>query len=372
MMKIKISDPRIFVITIIWLMILVFIGTVDQKYIGLYQAQKKYFSSMILWLWYIPLPGGLLTMLLLTLNLSAFFFKKNVWNKNKLGVLIVHFGSILLLIGGGLTYLFSNEGAMQLTTTKTKTNFIQSYHDKELTIINLDEYNDSLEYTNFSDNILNDGNILSYKTLPFEIEILKYCVNSKLNINDNTQLENKGKIAKNYDVECIQSKIEDSENQSAVKIKLTSLNDLEKNDSDGIYISRLESGQNVQKIEHSGFEYIIILQPKRTYLPFEIELIEVNKVNHPNSKIAKSYSSQVNVLDQNNSKRKLITMNNPLRFKGYTFYQAHYEEDITTGEKTSVLAVVKNFGRLFPYISSIVMCLGILIQIFIRMPRLFK
>ena len=63
-------------------------------------------------------------------------------------------------------------------------------------------------------------------------------------------------------------------------------------------------------------------------------------------------------------------MNNPLRFKGYTFYQAHYEEE--EGIKTSVLAVVKNYGRLFPYISSIIMCIGILIQIFIRMPRLFK
>ena len=111
-------------------MVLVFVGTVDQKYIGLYQSQKKYFSSMILWIWYIPLPGGLLTMLILTLNLIAFFFKKNVWNKKKLGVLIVHFGSILLLIGGGLTYLFSNEGAMQLTTKNKKTNKRQTKASK--------------------------------------------------------------------------------------------------------------------------------------------------------------------------------------------------------------------------------------------------
>ena len=34
--------------------------------------------------------------------------------------------------------------------------------------------------------------------------------------------------------------------------------------------------------------------------------------------------------------------------------------------------VVKNYGRLFPYISSIIMCIGILIQMLIRLPRLFK
>jgi len=368
-MKIKLSDPRIFVITIIWLMVLVFVGTVDQKYIGLYQSQKKYFSSMILWLWYIPLPGGLLTMLLLTSNLIAFFFKRNVWNKKKLGVLIVHFGSILLLIGGGLTYLFSNEGAMQLTTKNKKTNFIQSYHDKELCIINLSEFKDSLEYTNFSDKILKVGNILKFATLPFEMEVLNYCDNSRLIIDNKKDSQFKGKMAKSYNFECIKSEIEHSENKSAIKLLLKSINS-QINDADGIYISRLDPGQNIQKIDYNGFEYAMILQPKRTYLPFDIELIDVTKINHPNSEIAKSYSSEVNVLDNKNIKRKLITMNNPLRFKGYTFYQAHYEEE--EGIKTSVLAVVKNYGRLFPYISSIIMCIGILIQIFIRMPRLFK
>ena len=368
-MKIKLSDPRIFVITIIWLMVLVFVGTVDQKYIGLYQSQKKYFSSIILWLWYIPLPGGLLTMLLLTANLIAFFFKRNVWNKKKLGVLIVHFGSILLLIGGGLTYLFSNEGAMQLTTKNKKTNFIQSYHDKELCIINLSEFKDSLEYTNFNDKILKVGNILKFATLPFEMEVLNYCENSRLIIDNKKDDQFKGKMAKSYNFECIKSEIEHSENKSAIKLLLKSINS-QTNDADGIYISRLDPGQNIQKIDYNGFEYAMILQPKRKYLPFDIELIEVTKINHPNSEIAKSYSSEVNVLDNNNIKRKLITMNNPLRFKGYTFYQAHYEEE--EGIKTSVLAVVKNYGRLFPYISSIIMCIGILIQIFIRMPRLFK
>ena len=43
----KISNPKIFVFTIIWLMILVFIGTIAQKDIGLFAAQIKYFSSVI-------------------------------------------------------------------------------------------------------------------------------------------------------------------------------------------------------------------------------------------------------------------------------------------------------------------------------------
>ena len=40
-----ITSPKVFVFTLIWLMILVFFGTITQKDIGLYAAQLKYFSS---------------------------------------------------------------------------------------------------------------------------------------------------------------------------------------------------------------------------------------------------------------------------------------------------------------------------------------
>ena len=64
-----ISNPKMFVFTIIWLMVLVFFGTIEQKYIGLFAAQNKYFLSTIIWFYALPLPGGLLTMSILSINL---------------------------------------------------------------------------------------------------------------------------------------------------------------------------------------------------------------------------------------------------------------------------------------------------------------
>tara|TARA_B100000131_G_scaffold252584_1_gene246417 strand:+ start:320 stop:1387 length:1068 start_codon:yes stop_codon:yes gene_type:complete len=354
-MKIKLSDPKIFVVTIAWLIILVFIGTVDQKYIGLYAAQNKYFSSLIFWLWYIPLPGGMLAMFILTCNLIAFLLQKNIWNTKKMGVIIIHLGSILLLVGGGITYFFSFEGAMPITTRNKISNFMYSYHDKELVIINENEYQDSLEFTKFNEKILFSGNQFTYPTIPFDITILKYCVNAN-------------RIGNN-DIECIASEIEDAENNSAIKLLIEAKN-IEYQNINGEYISAL--GYKNPRIKINNIYYNIVLQPKKTYLPFSIELINVTEVLHPNSAIAQSYSSEVNIIDNGQSRRKLIEMNIPLRYKGYTFYQAHYEQDQNTGVKTSVLAVVKNYGRLFPYISSIIMCIGVLLQIFIRIPRLLK
>ena len=77
------ANPRIFVFTIIWMMVLVFVGTIAQRDMGLYLEQQKYFSSLLLWLeignfQVLPLPGGLLTMIILFVNLLAFFFKPNI------------------------------------------------------------------------------------------------------------------------------------------------------------------------------------------------------------------------------------------------------------------------------------------------------
>ena len=61
-------------------------------------------------------------------------------------------------------------------------------------------------------------------------------------------------------------------------------------------------------------------------------------------------------------------MNEPLRHKGYTFFQASFIDD--SDVETTVLATVKNYGRLFPYISSIIMSIGLLIHLLLMIPKM--
>ena len=140
------SNPNIFVYTIIWLMVLVVLGTLAQRDIGLYASQQKYFSVNITWLGnFIPVPGGRITMVIMLVNLTFMvLFNHNLWKIKKIGVLIVHIGALLLLIGGGLTAIFSSEGNMVIEEG-AQSNHVDDYHDMELTIINtsnksLDEY----------------------------------------------------------------------------------------------------------------------------------------------------------------------------------------------------------------------------------------
>ena len=125
-----------------------------------------------------------------------------------------------------------------------------------------------------------------------------------------------------------------------------------------------------QTINVNNVEYMLILRRSRTYLPFQIELLDFKKVLHPGTNIAKSYSSEINLIDKNVLRKVLIQMNEPLRYKGYTFYQASFIEDGL--KQSTVLATVKNHGRLFPYISTVIMCIGILFHMLSMLSRRFQ
>ena len=160
------KTPKVFDFTIIWMMILITVGTLDQKDMGLFAAQEKYFSSWFFWLWYYPLPGGRPTMIIMLINLSFFLFNKNLWQISKIGILIIHLGGFLLLFGGGLTAIFSSEGNIVIDEGE-KSNFIEDYYYMELAIINTskDQYD---HFTIFDTPILKVGKILKHQEIPFE------------------------------------------------------------------------------------------------------------------------------------------------------------------------------------------------------------
>ena len=364
------ANPRIFVFTIIWMMVLVFVGTIAQRDVGLYLAQQKYFSSLLLWLeigdfQVLPLPGGLLTMIILFVNLLAFFFKPNIWTKNKLGVLIIHGGALILLLGGGITAGFSNEGRMVITEGQSS-NYIENWYEREFSIsIDYGEETDSLEIINFSEELLKNNEVLQHDKLPFQIKIIDYFINSEYGeISSSQVINSKKEFTRVSDLKKLPDELEYEQNASGIKYQIIS----EQLDIAGIYMSHILEREEIKTIltidEHT---YVISLRLKRTYLPFEIQLKKFKHVQHHDTTKPKSFSSEVNLNIEDVSTRFLIEMNAPLRYDGYTFYQASY-----SGEQTSVLAVVKNYGALFPYIASIIMCVGVLIQMIFRLPKLMK
>ena len=359
-----IMSPKVFSYTLIWLIILVFFGTIAQKNIGLYSSQMKYFSSFyFLFLGFIPLPGGRLVLLLMTVNLFSSMFKRNLWQLKKIGVVIVHLGGLLLLVGGGLTAYFSSEGNMVIAEGETS-NYVDDYHNMELAFVN-NSLKDSVEYTVVDESLLYEGSRFQLFDEGPEI----YIISNIKNVRIENRISPADSIYKGLLEKFVllpkKPEPENTQNRPALiyKIKGTS------NGSDGIYGLFLGQGLNdpfkiKDQIFHSEY------RRERTYVPFNIELIDFEKIMHPGTNVAKSFSSDVNLIENDIPRRTLIKMNEPLRHKGYTFFQASFIDDSEI--ETTVLATVKNYGRLFPYISSIIMSIGLLIHLLLMLPKMVK
>jgi hypothetical protein len=104
----------------------------------------------------------------------------------------------------------------------------------------------------------------------------------------------------------------------------------------------------------------IAIRFTRFYYPFEIELIDFRHDKYPGTEIPFNFSSEVMVDHQDDTKdqKALIYMNHPLRYEGLTFYQASFANQDTT----SIFQVVRNPGWLLPYVSVLLMGLGMCVQ----------
>ena len=357
------KQPKIFVFAIIWMMMLVVLGTLAQKDMGLYAAQNRYFSAWITWFWFIPMPGGRLTLIIILINLSFFFFKKSIWKIKKLGIVILHLGGILLLVGGGLTAMFSSEGNMVIEES-AQSNHVEDYHFMELAIINTSASSFD-EFTIFDQPLLKRNQVLAQANLNFEIEIINYLENCESTKRTSPAgIQHKGML-KNFMLNELKPEKEDNWNRPGMIYKISNSG----TNADGMYGIFL--GQPIsQTVSVNNKDYTIILRRKRTYLPFSIELLDFKKILHPGTDIPKSYSSDINLIENGAVRKILIQMNEPLRHKGYTFFQSSFIEG--PNSETTVLAVVKNYGRLFPYISSIIMCIGLLFHLSQKLPDLFR
>ena len=115
----------------------------------------------------------------------------------------------------------------------------------------------------------------------------------------------------------------------------------------------------------AGKNYYFILRHKRLPLPFTIRLDHFKAEFHPGTDMAKSYESLVTITTGSLERQVRIYMNNPLRYKDYTVYQASYDAD-STGRQYSTLAVVRNYARVLPYIACLAVFLGLALHFLIQ------
>lgn len=357
------SSLRLTVTLLGFSMVLIFVGTISQVSLGIHEVVDQFFRSWIAW-WEvmpgdkefkIPLPGGALLGCLLIVNLLAAHGARFKLRWNKAGMLLIHSGILLMLVGELFTGFLGKEAQMTINEGQT-VNYSTFPREVELAVIEVS--GDGMETVHaIPQSRLKDGAAFPFPG--FTLRIDRYFGNSEI-------LEEKV-IGDGFDPmratagPGIGYAVREKPSETA----------MDRRDLSTAFVSVAQEGGaepgrwllsnalvGAQSFEVAGKSWKFAIRQARLYHPFSIKLIDFSHDRYLGTNVPKNFSSKIRLLNLSTGEDRedLIYMNHPLRYQGLTFYQSGFANDDTT----TILQVVKNPVWTLPYISCAMVALGLL------------
>jgi ResB-like family len=382
----RVADLRITVTLFALSLFLVFYGTLAQIDKGVWSVVAEYFRSPLVWIplktvlfraadvpGAIPYPGGWLLGALLFINLVAAHIVsfKPTWRRT--GIWLIHSGIVLMMLGEVLTGLFQVEGQMRINVDES-TDYVEYPAAPELAVVDTSDVKKDRVTVVPTARLLRRG-LISDEQLPFDIEVVRYMVNSQLadarasDANDADRglglqliaLERPEGVGVDPD-----QKIDLAATYVRLKRKGTG-------ESLGTYMLSIELIEP-EHIEVDGKRYQVSLRSKRAYRPFTFNLQKLNVAFYLNTDIPKDYSSFIHLSDpkQKEERDVRISMNNPLTYAGETFYQSGVHQDDMGRWRMTTLQVVRNPGWMLPYLSCVLVACGMLFHFGLNLVRFIE
>lgn len=350
-------------------MVLIFAGTWAQIDLGIWAVLTHYFRTFYVFIPFqlfaprhwnvpggIPFPGGYVLGGLLLANVLAAHAVRFKFNRRRIGIILIHLGVILLLVGELVTALTAVESNMTLDVGSSA-NFTEDIREVELAVIDpRDPQVDRV--VALPEAMLAWQSLIAHPDLPFEIHVDQFMLNSQVlgpfQAQGRQPQANRGFAAEKKLV------FEEKPPISGVESNAV--------DARSAIITLFHNGQNLgtwavslyleghQVVMVDNRPYLLALRFKREYKDYTLHLIEFRHDKYLGTETPRNFSSHVRLVDprHNEDREVLIYMNNPLRYRGETFYQASFKP----GDQTSILQVVRNPGWLMPYIACTVGAIG--------------
>ncbi|GHB89689.1 cytochrome c biogenesis protein [Cerasicoccus arenae] len=357
------------------------------------------------------LPGGftLGTLLLINLTCSHFRFFKASWKK--IGIVILHAGVLLLLVSGFLTSMLQEESQMRLDEGGAPVDYSTDFRSHEITLIDKSGADEDVVTAIPFSLVLEQSDL----TLPndFKLKIHAAMPNSGMGIRSNllSQYENIAAQRNQLDApkmseaqfRQVNNSINSLRDPNVVALAMdgsplltTEGLDMKgfaqrmggvvaehplttKDDEADMAAAAVEviapNGESLgtwllsaglgpeyppQGFDYEGKRYDLGLRFTRYYFPFTLQLKDFKHDLYPGTNIPKNYSSDVLIDNSETGENRptLIYMNHPLRYGGYTFFQASFDNQDTT----SILQVVRNPSWLLPYFAVALVGIGMLVH----------
>jgi len=334
------ASLKITLACLILLFILTFWGSVDQVYNGLYLAQERFFHSFFfLSGGFIPFPGAQLVLWVFFINLVCVALTRLVYQWDQAGIIVTHFGLLLFFVAAFVTLHGVEESHLTLMEGEAA-NVSSAYHNWEIAAWK--EIGGEKDVSAYDVEGLRPGRRLEFQEgLTLAVD---HCYS---NSEAYSGAEGAGAVLSASGIQTLEPAAPNKEPEKDLPGCVLTV--------EGVGPVILYGAEDKPlKVSRDDRDHFLQLRRKNFPLPFLLRLKDFTAEWYPNTEVARSYKSLVEVVPPGGagaSREVLISMNKPLRYKNFTLYQSSYAVD-KAGRESSTLAVVRNSGRLLPYFAS--------------------
>jgi ABC-type transport system involved in cytochrome c biogenesis permease subunit len=375
------ASLRLTVVLFALSLVLIFVGTLAQKDAGIFTVVSNYFHSFFVWVPFqvffperipvrggFPFVGGYVIGGALLANLLAAHAVRFRLSWKRSGILMLHAGLVLLLVGELLTGLFAVEGNMTILEGGSS-NYLEDRRHVELAVVDASARGVD-DVVVVPGELLRRGGVIADPALPFDVEVRQYMANSDMQEEIPPGTPNPATAGDGRQALAVE-RPEASGADASGRVDLPSAYVTLRQKKDGkelgtylvsIWLSAL-TDRPTQPVTADGKTYEVSLRWKRTYKPYTLHLYKFAHDVYQGTDVPKNYASQVRLEDSSRQEDRevLIYMNHPLRYHGETFYQA----DFPRTDKGTILQVVRNPSWWLPYVACTMVSLGMLIHFLI-------
>ncbi len=355
------------------LLILTWLSTLEQPAKGLYEVQKRYYDAEA---WYVvpeldwlpkingkpvslPLPGAYLVSAVLFVNLFLGGILRIRKGWKNIGVIISHFSMISLLIAGFVSHHYSKEGIMAVYQGDTS-DFAQSYTEYTIEVAEIVNGEKEKPYVLPTEHLKSLGadqsRVFEIPELGIELNVSGWMRNSA---RVKVDKDDAGKDVIEVDgwaLQWLKTNPTEELNLAGCHVDV-----FVEGDQDKTARLVLHGGDpNACTITVDGKIYGLRLMREIWPMPFQVRLDESIGEYYPGTRKPSTFQSDITRIADGSEQAFRIKMNEPMRYGGYTLYQARWED---SGDRPmSGFAIVKNPSDQWPKYSLYISILGLTIH----------
>ncbi|MCH2203419.1 MAG: cytochrome c biogenesis protein ResB [Fuerstiella sp.] len=297
--------------------------------------------------------------------------------KKRCGIVVIHLGVMILMVSELVVGLYGHESLMFIIEGDS-VNFAKDVREIELAIVTSDGDQDSvvvvpeallLQSESAAQAGQSESAVISLAEhhMPFDLRVTEFYRNCQLRSSepgDTLTSIGMGAFAVPVELDPVDG-MNDETDQSAAYIEIVDRQSREPIETILTSFNASESRPFIlpERVTLDNKTWDLSLRFHRNYRPYDVKLLDVRRDTYVGSATPRNFESKVLITDNETGKAEEFTlwMNNPLRYKGETFYQSGYHP-LPTGNEATTLQLVRNSGWMLPYIGCVVVAFGMFAQ----------